>query len=479
MNRMFIEKNLINGKWFVTEETLTVRNPATKEVLGAVPKSGKDEALKAVNAADEAFKSWSRTTAYERSLLLQKWYDLIEDNKEILAKTMTLEQGKPVQEALGELHYGNQYISWYAEEAKRLYGQLIPASSSEKRLFVQKVPVGVVAAITPWNFPAAMIIRKLAPALAAGCTVVLKPSEETPFTALKLGELAEQAGIPNGVINILTGDPREIVGVWQQDKRVRKITFTGSTPVGKILMKDAADTMKKLSLELGGQAPFIVTKKANIDVAVQEAVQAKFRNGGQACVAANRFLVHEDVAEEFLTKFANQTASLKVGNGLEEGVSVGPLINEKALAKVSEHVQDAVQRGATIVTGGKSVLSDRGYFYQPTILKDASDDMLCMKEETFGPVAPVSTFSSIQEAIERANHTPYGLAAYVFTEDINEALSLVEELEYGIVGLNDGRPSAAQAPFGGMKESGLGREGGKEGIEDFLEVKYISMGSKQ
>jgi succinate-semialdehyde dehydrogenase/glutarate-semialdehyde dehydrogenase len=477
VNRLFIEKNVINGCWFNTEETMAVRNPATKEILGTVPKSGKEEALKAVDAADAAFTSWSTTTAYERSNLLRKWYELIEEDKEILAKTMTLEQGKPLEEALGEIHYANQYVAWYAEEAKRLYGELIPSASSEKRLFVQKVPVGVVAAVTPWNFPAAMITRKLAPALAAGCTVVLKPSEETPFTALKLGELAEQAGIPRGVINILTGDAKEIVGVWQKDPRVRKITFTGSTPVGKILMKEAAGTMKKLSLELGGQAPFIVTNKADIDAAVKGAIQSKFRNGGQACVAANRFLIQEDIEDEFLTKFAEQTAQLMYGNGLKDGVTIGPLINEKALDKVSEHVQDAIQKGATIVTGGHRILQESGYFFQPTILNNASDDMLCMTEETFGPVAPVSTFKTVEEAIERANKSPYGLAAYVFTQDISEALAIVEKLDYGVIGLNDGLPSAAQAPFGGFKESGLGREGGKEGISDFLEVKYISMGS--
>ena len=390
---------------------------------------------------------------------------------------MTMEQGKPLNEAIGEINYANQYVEWFAEEAKRLYGELIPPSSSEKRLFVQKVPVGVVAAITPWNFPAAMVTRKLAPALAAGCTVVFKPSEETPFTALKLAELAEQAGIPNGVINVLTGDPKEIVGVWQTDSRVRKITFTGSTPVGKLLMKDAADTMKKLSLELGGQAPFIVTNKADIETAVKGAIQSKFRNGGQACVAANRFLIQEDIADEFIVRFTKETANLKYGNGLEEDVLVGPLINEKAMMKITEHVKDAVQKGGIVLTGGSAVMEEMGYFYQPTVVKNASDDMLCMTEETFGPLAPVSTFKTIEEAIERANKTPYGLAAYVFSQDIQEALYLVERLEYGVIGLNDGLPSAAQAPFGGLKESGLGREGGKQGIDDYLEEKYISLGS--
>lgn len=474
---MFIEKNVVNGIWFETKETINIQNPATKEILGSVPRSGVKEATQAVDAAANALAQWSGTTAYERSKLLKKWHDLIEENKKVLARIMTMEQGKPLNEAIGEINYANHYVEWYAEEAKRLYGELIPPSSSEKRLFVQKVPVGVVAAITPWNFPAAMVTRKLAPALAAGCTVVFKPSEETPFTALKLAELAEQAGIPNGVINVLTGDAEELVGVWQKDSRVRKLTFTGSTPVGKLLMKEAADTMKKLSLELGGQAPFIVTNKADIETAVKGAIQSKFRNGGQACVAANRFLIQEGIADDFIARFTAETAKLKYGNGLEKDVSVGPLINEKSLMKITEHVKDAVQKGGIVLTGGSAVMEELGYFYQPTVIKNASDDMLCMTEETFGPIAPVSTFKTIDEAIERANKTPYGLAAYVFSNDLKEALYLVDRLEYGVVGLNDGLPSAAQAPFGGLKESGVGREGGHQGISEYLEEKYISLGS--
>ncbi|MGM0751715.1 MAG: NAD-dependent succinate-semialdehyde dehydrogenase [Bacillota bacterium] len=474
---MLLEKNVINGEWFTTRDTISVWNPATKELLGAVPMSGRDEAKRAVDAAGDAFQAWSGKTAYERSALLLEWSRLIEENREILARTMTLEQGKPFREALGEIDYANQYVVWYAEEAKRIYGETIPASSREKRLMVQQVPIGVVAAVTPWNFPAAMITRKLAPALAAGCTVVLKPSEETPFTALKLGELASRAGIPDGVINILTGDAKEIVGVWQEDSRVRKLTFTGSTPVGKLLMKQAADTMKKLSLELGGQAPFIVTDKADLDAAVKGAIQSKFRNGGQACVAANRFLVQEDIAEEFASRFGDQVKDMKIGNGMNDGVEVGPLINQKALAKVKEHVEDAVRKGAEVIAGGSPLMEEQGFFFEPTVLKNATDDMLCMQEETFGPVAPISTFKTLEEAIERANHTPFGLAAYVFTGDLNEAMHIVERLEYGVIGLNDGLPSAAQAPFGGVKDSGTGREGGKAGIEGFLEWKYISLGN--
>ncbi|KUP04052.1 succinate-semialdehyde dehydrogenase [Bacillus coahuilensis m2-6] len=475
---LFIQKNSINGNWFQTKETIAVVNPATEEILGTVPMSGRKEAIQAVDAADAAFVSWSKRSAYERSEIIRNWFQLIAENQKELARIMTLEQGKPLAEALGEIKYANDYVAWYAEEAKRIYGETIPSSSHHKRLFVQKAPVGVVAAVTPWNFPAAMITRKLAPALAAGCTVVLKPSEETPFTALKLGELAERAGIPNGVINVITGDAKEIVGAWQEDSRVRKLTFTGSTSVGKLLMKQSADTMKKLSLELGGQAPFIVTNKADLDVAVKGAVESKFRNGGQACVAANRFLVQEDIAEEFAERFAAVVRTMKTGNGLEDGVVVGPLINQKALLKVAEHVEDAVQKGAEVVAGGRPVLHGSGYFFEPTVLKNATDHMLCMVEETFGPLAPISTFQTIEEAIRRANHTPFGLAAYVFTEDIHEALHIIEELEYGVIGLNDGLPSAAQAPFGGVKESGIGREGGKEGIESFLDSKYISFANK-
>jgi succinate-semialdehyde dehydrogenase / glutarate-semialdehyde dehydrogenase len=474
---MFLEKNLVNGEWFTTSDSISVWNPATEEQIGTVPLSGSDEAKRAVDAADEAFQTWSEKTAYERSALLLEWSRLIEENRELLAETMTLEQGKPLSEARGEIDYANSYVVWYAEEAKRVYGEMIPASSREKRLMVQQVPVGVVAAVTPWNFPAAMITRKLAPALAAGCTVVLKPSEETPFTALKLGELASRAGIPDGVINILTGDAKEIVGIWQKDPRVRKLTFTGSTPVGKLLMKQAADTMKKLSLELGGQAPFIVTDKADLDAAVKGAVQSKFRNGGQACVAANRFLVQEGIAEEFASRFADQVNGLKIGNGLHDGVDIGPLINQKAVDKVKEHVEDAVRKGADILVGGSPLPHEKGTFFKPTVLKNATDDMLCMQEETFGPVAPISTFKTLEEATERANHTPFGLAAYVFTQDLNEAMNIVERLEYGVIGLNDGLPSAAQAPFGGVKDSGTGREGGKAGIEGFLEWKYISVGN--
>ncbi len=470
-----IEKNLINGEWYDTTETIPVYDPATKELLGHVPASSAEDAQRSVDAASEAFVKWSNETADTRANLVDAWYRLINEHREELARIMTTEQGKPYVEALGEVDYGNQYVRWYAEEARRIYGETIPASVPGKRLFVEKEPVGVVAAITPWNFPAAMITRKLAPALAAGCTIVLKPSEETPFTALRLVELAEEAGIPKGVINVLTGDAATISGVWQADSRVRKITFTGSTAVGKLIMRQAADTMKKLSLELGGHAPFIVTENADLDKAVEGAMRSKFRNGGQACVATNRFYVQASVLDEFTDKFIAAVKQLQVGNGMDADSTVGPLINAKAVAKVKAHIDDAVAKGAIILTGG-TIDESVGYFVTPTVLANVTEDMLCMQEETFGPLAPISVFETLDEVIERANNTPYGLAAYAFSERIDEALMLGKRLEYGIVGLNDGAPSAAQAPFGGYKESGLGREGGVYGIEDYLEVKYLSLG---
>ncbi|MFX4304537.1 NAD-dependent succinate-semialdehyde dehydrogenase [Exiguobacterium sp. A1_3_1] len=470
-----IEKNLINGEWYDTTETIPVYDPATKALLGHVPASSAEDAQRSVDAASEAFVKWSNETADTRANLVDAWYRLINENREELARIMTTEQGKPYVEALGEVDYGNQYVRWYAEEARRIYGETIPASVPGKRLFVEKEPVGVVAAITPWNFPAAMITRKLAPALAAGCTIVLKPSEETPFTALRLVELAEEAGIPKGVINVLTGDAATISGVWQADSRVRKITFTGSTAVGKLIMRQAADTMKKLSLELGGHAPFIVTENADLDKAVEGAMRSKFRNGGQACVATNRFYVQASVLDAFTEKFTAAVKQLQVGNGMDADSTVGPLINAKAVVKVKAHIDDAVAKGATILTGG-TIDESVGYFVTPTVLANVTEDMLCMQEETFGPLAPISVFETLDEVIERANNTPYGLAAYAFSERIDEALMLGKRLEYGIVGLNDGAPSAAQAPFGGYKESGLGREGGVYGIEDYLEVKYLSLG---
>lgn len=471
-----MEKYLMycNGKWIGSDiPVLEVTNPATGEIIATVPFGGKKEAQLAIDAASEAFPKWSSLSAYERSDLIRAWYELVKENELDLAKTMTAEQGKPLKEALGEIQYANGFLSWYAEEGKRIYGETIPATQQNKRLWVQKQAVGVVAAITPWNFPAAMITRKVGPALAAGCTVVVKPAEQTPLTALKLAELAEKAGIPKGVINVITGNPKEIGEVWLQNPKVRKLTFTGSTEVGKLLMRGSAETVKKVSLELGGHAPVIITKNADMNKAVDGVIAAKFRNAGQTCVCSNRIYVHEDIHEEFTKQFTAKVKELKIGNGLDEGTEIGPLIDEAAIVKVQNHVNDAIQKGAKIETGGKAI---NGLFFEPTVLSNVNDEMLCMTEETFGPLAPITSYTSEEEVIQRANNSIFGLAAYVFTENISEGIRMVESLEYGIIGLNDGLPSTPQAPFGGFKQSGLGREGGHHGIEEYLEVKYVSLG---
>jgi len=464
----------LNGEW--TGEGLPkikVDNPASGEVIATIPKGGEKEAKLAVDAAHAAFPAWAALSAYERSAYLRTWFELIRQHENELARTMTIEQGKPLKEALGEMRYANGFIEWFAEEGKRVYGETIPASATNKRLFVHKQPVGVVAAITPWNFPAAMITRKVAPALAAGCTVVIKPAKQTPLTALKLAELAAKAGIPKGVMNVITGSAKEIGDTWLADERVRKLTFTGSTEIGKELMRGSADTVKKVSLELGGHAPVIITKHADLDKAAEGTVAAKFRNAGQTCVCSNRIYVQEEVYEAFTKKFTEKVKALRVGDGLAEGTDIGPLIDRNAVEKVEHHVKDAVEKGATVETGGSA---KDGLFFEPTVISNVTDDMLCMNEETFGPLAPVTKFAGIDEAIKRANDSIYGLAAYVFTENISEGIKIAEGLEYGIVGLNDGLPSTPQAPFGGFKQSGLGREGGRYGIEEFLEVKYISLG---
>ena len=450
-----------------------MRNPATDEIVATVPKGGATEAAKAADAAYEAFTSWAALSVYERAELIWKWHRLIDDNKEELAKIMTEEQGKPLKEALGEMTYANGFLSWFAEEGKRVYGETIPASVSNKRLFVTKQPVGVVAVITPWNFPAAMITRKVAPALAVGCTVVIKPANLTPITALKMAELAEEAGIPKGVINVVTGKSSEIGETWLQDTRVRKLTFTGSTEVGKTLMRGSADTVKKISLELGGHAPAIVLEDADLNKAVDGIISSKFRNAGQTCVCSNRIYVHEAIQEAFIKKLVAKVKELKVGNGLEDGVDIGPLIDQNAVDKVQKQIDEAISSGAKLEAGGKSI---SGLFLEPTVLSNIDDSMLCMKEETFGPLAPIASFKTDEEAIKRANDSIFGLAAYVFTENITKGIKFTEALEFGIVGLNDGLPSVPQAPFGGFKQSGLGREGGHQGIEEFLEVKYISLG---
>lgn len=453
--------------------TIDISNPATSEVIGTIPNGGKVEASSAVDAAHQAFRSWSQYSAYERSEYLMKWHELINEHKEDLARTMTMEQGKPLKEARGEIAYANGFISWYAEEGKRVYGEQLPATQQNKRLFVTKQPVGVVAVITPWNFPAAMITRKIAPALATGCTVVIKPAEQTPMTALKLASLAQEAGIPKGVVNVVTGDAKSIGEAWLEDERVKKLTFTGSTEVGKLLMKGSSETVKKISLELGGHAPAIVLEDCDLDKAVEGVIASKFRNAGQTCVCTNRIYVQESIAELFTEALKEKVNELKTGNGFEEDVQIGPLIDANAVEKVQSHVDDALSKGASIVSGGS--LSE-GLFFTPTLLTGATDDMLCMRDETFGPLAPIATFKTEEEAIQRANNSIYGLAAYVFTENLSTGIRVSEQLEYGIVGLNDGAPSTPQAPFGGFKQSGLGREGGRQGIEEYLEVKYISVG---
>ncbi|PCL89983.1 NAD-dependent succinate-semialdehyde dehydrogenase [Paenibacillus lautus] len=473
---MFQNQIYIAGKWIQTEEQMDVYNPADGTVIGTVSKGGKKEARLAVDAAADAFPAWSRRTANERGELLRRWHELIAEHMDELARIMTTEQGKPLKEAAGEIQYANSFVAWYAEEGKRIYGETIPGSSSRQRIIVTKQPVGVVAAITPWNFPASMITRKVAPALAAGCTVVIKPSGETPFTAIKLVELADQAGIPAGVINIVTGSSSDISGVWQEDSRVRKLSFTGSTEVGKQLMAGASANVKKISLELGGHAPFIVTDQADLDQAAAGLISSKFRNGGQTCVCANRVYVQAGIAEKFAAKFTELVKQLKVGSGMEKGVDIGPLINREAVDKVVRQIKDAKEKGGIVLAGGQALPELGRNYVEPTVIMNATDDMECMNEETFGPLAPITTFETIDEAVQRANNSPYGLAAYVFTQNLGEAVRIAESLDYGIVGVNDPVPSTAQAPFGGFKESGLGREGGHYGMEEFLEVKYISLG---
>ncbi|WP_336183864.1 succinate-semialdehyde dehydrogenase [Bacillus sp. 205(2023)] len=459
-------------------DQLTVYNPATGEAIKTIPQQSAQEVEEAIERSHQAFKSWSKTSANERASLLKKWYELIVEHKEELADLITKENGKPYQEAVGEVLYGAGYIEWFAEEAKRVYGRTVPAPTTGKRIVVTRQAVGPVAAITPWNFPNAMITRKAAPALAAGCTFIIKPAPDTPLSAYELARLAYEAGIPKDVLQVVIGDGEEIGNVFTSSPKIRKITFTGSTPVGKILMKNSADTVKHVSMELGGHAPLIVDEDANIDLAVEQAMVSKYRNAGQTCVCANRLIVHESIKDEFAAKLSEQVSKLKVGNGLEEGVNVGPIINKRGFEKIVSQIDDAVEKGAKVVAGGTYERNDdKGcYFVNPTVLADVDTSMNIMHEETFGPVAPIVTFTDIDEAIELANDTPYGLAAYFFTENYRRGIYISENLEYGIIGWNDGGPSAVQAPFGGMKESGIGREGGSEGIEPYLETKYMSIG---
>ncbi|GMH10648.1 hypothetical protein Nepgr_012489 [Nepenthes gracilis] len=470
-------QGLIGGKWAEAYDgkTIKVHNPASGEIITEVPCMGARETNDAIVSAYDAFSSWSKLTAVDRSKCLRKWYDLMIAHKNELGQLITLEQGKPLKEALGEVAYGAGFIEFFAEEAKRVYGDIIPATLSDRRLFVLKQPVGVVGAIAPWNFPLAMITRKAGPALASGCTVVIKPSEFTPLTALAAAELSLQAGIPPGVVNVIMGNAPEIGDALLNSTKVRKITFTGSTAVGKKLMAGAAGTVKKVSLELGGNAPCIIFDDADLDVAVRGTLAAKFRNSGQTCVCANRVIVQEGVYEKFAVAFANAVQKLQVGDGFSEGVTQGPLINEAALLKVESFVQDAISKGAKVVLGGKRHSLGKT-FYEPTIVTNVRSEMLISREEVFGPVAPLIPFKTEAEAIFIANDTNAGLAAYIFTSNIQRSWRVSEALEYGIVGVNEGLVSTEVAPFGGFKQSGLGREGSKYGMDEYLEMKYVCMG---
>lgn len=477
---LFKEEAFINGVWIksLSGKTFAVTNPASNELIANVSNLGPQEAELAIIAAEQAFQEWKNKTGKERANVMRKWFDLIIANTQDLATLMTLEQGKPLAEAAGEVTYGASFIEWFAEEAKRVTGSIPSTTSNDRRLIVMKQAIGVCVAITPWNFPNAMITRKIAPAMAAGCTIVIKPAELTPLSALALAELALRAGIPPGVINILTADADQSIAIGKtlcESPVVRHLSFTGSTEVGRILMAQCAPTIKKLALELGGHAPFIVFEDADIDAAVSGAVTSKYRNSGQTCVCANRFYVHKKIQDEFVEKFAKAVESIKVGNGLEAGVTQGPLIEPAALEKVERHVADALNKGAKLIAGGKSS-SLGGTFYEPTILSNVTNDMLITYEETFGPVAPIIPFESDEEALRLANNSQYGLASYFYSRDIGRIWRAAEALEFGIVGVNTGLISNEVAPFGGVKQSGLGREGSTYGMDEYLELKYVCLG---
>ncbi|HDT6531178.1 NADP-dependent succinate-semialdehyde dehydrogenase [Raoultella ornithinolytica] len=474
---LFRQQAFINGEWrdALSSDVITVTNPANGEVLGSVPKMGAEETRDAIQAAHRALPAWRQLTAKERAAILRHWFDLMMANQDDLARLMTLEQGKPLAEAKGEIGYAASFIEWFAEEGKRIYGDTIPGHQADKRLIVIKQPIGVTAAITPWNFPAAMITRKAGPALAAGCTMVLKPASQTPFSALALAELARRAGIPDGVFNVVTGSASAVGNELTGNPLVRKLSFTGSTEIGRQLMAQCAQDIKKVSLELGGNAPFIVFDDADLDKAVEGAMASKFRNAGQTCVCANRLYVQDGVYARFAEKLQQAVEQLHLGDGLQAGVTTGPLIDEKAIAKVQEHIADAVGKGARVITGGK-VDALGGNFFQPTILVDVPDGAKVAKEETFGPLAPLFRFTDEADVIRQANDTEFGLAAYFYARDLSRVFRVGEALEYGIVGINTGLISNEVAPFGGVKASGLGREGSKYGIEDYLEIKYMCIG---
>ncbi len=474
---LFRQQCYIDGKWTDADsgETIDVTNPADGSVIGTVPKMGAKETRRAIEAANRAFPEWRAKTGKERAAILRKWFNLMISHQEDLARLMTAEQGKTLTEARGEIAYGASFIEWFAEEAKRVYGDTIPSHMADRRIIVVKEPIGVVGAITPWNFPNAMITRKCGPALAVGCTVVVKPATMTPYSALALADLAELAGIPKGVFNVVTGAAGAIGGELTSNPLVRKITFTGSTEIGKKLLEQCARTVKKTSMELGGNAPFIVFDDADIDAAIEGALQSKYRNSGQTCVCTNRFYVQDGVYTAFADKLAKAVAKLKVANGFEDGAQLGPLIETAAVAKIEEHIADATAKGARVLTGGKRHKLG-GLFFEPTVLADVTQSMMVSKEETFGPLAPLIRFKTEAEVIGMANDTEFGLAAYFYSRDIGRVWRVAEALESGIVGINVGLISTEVAPFGGVKESGLGREGSKYGVDDYLEIKYLCMG---
>ncbi|MGH8677839.1 MAG: NADP-dependent succinate-semialdehyde dehydrogenase [Burkholderiales bacterium] len=475
--KLFRQQCYLDGKWIDADGkgTINVTNPADGGVIGTIPKMGAAETRRAIEAANAALPAWRSKLAKERANILRRWFELMMANQDDLALIMTTEQGKPLTEAKGEIAYAASFIEWFSEEAKRIYGDVIPQHQADKRLIVIKQPVGVCGLITPWNFPAAMITRKVAPALAAGCTVVIKPATQTPHSALALAELAERAGVPKGVINVVTGSAKEIGGELTSNATVRKISFTGSTEIGSLLMKQSAATVKKISLELGGNAPFLVFDDADLDAAVEGAMASKYRNAGQTCVCANRILVQDNVYDAFAKKLAEKVKALKVGRGTESGVAIGPLIDENAVAKVEEHVHDAVAKGAKVIVGGKKH-SLGGLFYEPTVLANVDTSMKVTREETFGPVAPLFRFKTEAQGVAMANDTEFGLAAYFYARDMGRVWRVGEGIESGMVGVNTGIISNEVAPFGGVKQSGIGREGSKYGIEEFLEVKYLCLG---
>lgn len=474
---LFQQQAYINGQWLAAQSNVTVpvTNPATGEEIGTIPNMGAAEATQAVEAAYTALQSWKALTAQNRADILLVWYKLVLEHTDELALIMTIEQGKPLAEAKGEVRYAASFIQWFAEEGKRIYGDVIPTVNNQQRFIISKEPVGVVAAITPWNFPIAMITRKAAPALAAGCTVVIKPANETPYCALAIAKLAEKAGIPAGVINVVTGKSQEIGSVFTSHEKVKKLTFTGSTPVGRLLMQQCSSTIKKLALELGGNAPLIVFNDADLDKAVQGAIFAKFRNAGQTCVCANRIYVHDNIYQAFAEKFVQEVQKFKVGNGLEDGVQIGPLINEKAVLKAQQLIDDAVSKGAKVACGGKQHALGQT-FYEPSVLTDVDRTMEIVQEEIFGPVAPLIRFTDEADVVAQANDTIFGLAAYVYSENISRLWRVSEQLEYGMVGMNATAISNEVVPFGGVKQSGVGREGSKYCLEEFMTIKYMCLG---